>query len=190
MTTALCCRLAGVDDELLLTMLTMAMTLIVCMKKNLSIEFTASMIIVGNILGYLLGTLGANLMGLAISSPYLIQPLSTFITTEILGWSIVAIAGIFKLGKSEAKKESFLSPYMKWLLFAAGSIFMMRIVVAFIFSQLDLDQESIYNTIKDKVLERSLYLYNNKHCHTCAQCLSLGVSSYKCPKYHHLNVYE
>ena len=151
MTTALCCRLAGVDDELLLTMLTMAMTLIVCMKKNLSIEFTASMIIVGNILGYLLGTLGANLMGLAISSPYLIQPLSTFITTEILGWSIVAIAGIFKLGKSEAKKESFSSPYMKWLLFAAGSIFMMRIVVAFIFSQLDLDQESIYNTIKDIV---------------------------------------
>ena len=103
MTTALCCRLAGVDDELLLTMLTMAMTLIVCMKKNLSIEFTASMIIVGNILGYLLGTLGANLMGLAMSSPYLIQPLSTFITTESLGWSIVAIAGIFKLGKSAVK---------------------------------------------------------------------------------------
>ena len=149
--TALCCRLAGVDDELLLTMLTMAMTLIICLKKDLSIEFTASMIIVGNILGYLLGTLGANLMGLAISSPYLIQPLSTFITTEILGWCIVAIAGIFKLGKSEAKKESFSSPYMKWLLLAAGSIFMMRIVVAFIFSQLDLDQESIYNTIKDIV---------------------------------------
>lgn len=50
--------------------------------------------------------------------------------------------------------------------------------------------KEIYNTIKDKVLERSLYLYNNKHCHTCAQCLSLGVSSYKCPKCHHLNVYD
>ena len=50
--------------------------------------------------------------------------------------------------------------------------------------------KEIYTTIKDKVLERSLYLYNNKHCHTCAQCLSLGASSYKCPKCHHLNVYE
>ena len=149
--TALCCGLAGVDDELLLTTLTMAMTLIVCLKKDLSIEFSASMIIVGNILGYLLGTLGAHLMSLAMSSPYIIQPVSTFITTEILGWSIVAIAGIFKLGKSEEKKESFSSPYMKWLLLAAGCIFIMRIVVAFIFSQLDLDQESIYNTIKDTV---------------------------------------
>ena len=50
--------------------------------------------------------------------------------------------------------------------------------------------KEIYNTIKDKVVERSLYLYSNKHCHTCAQCLSLGLSSYKCPKCHHLNVYE
>ena len=46
----------------------------------------------------------------------------------------------------------------------------------------------IYNTIKDKVLERSLYLYPNKNCHTCAQCFTVGLSSYKCPKCHHLQV--
>ena len=40
--TALCCQVYNVDDELLLTVLTMAMILIVCMKKNLSIECTAS----------------------------------------------------------------------------------------------------------------------------------------------------
>lgn len=147
--TALCCRLCQVNDELLLTMLTMAMILIVCLKKNLSIEFSASMIIVGNILGYLLGTLGAHLMSFMLSSPYIIQPLSTFITTEILGWSIVAIAGIFRLGKSEERKESLTSPYMKWLLLATGCIFMLRIAVAFIFSQLDLDSDSIYNTVRD-----------------------------------------
>ena len=144
--TALCCRLCQVNDELLLTMLTMAMTLIVCLKKNLSIEFSASMIIVGNILGYLLGTLGAHLMSFALSSPYVIQPLSTFITTEILGWSIVAIAGLFKLGKSEETKSS---PYLKWLLLATGCIFMVRIAVAFIFSQLKLDPDSVYNTVRD-----------------------------------------
>ena len=115
--TALSCRLCQVNDELLLTMLTMAMTLLICLKKNLSIEFSASMIIAGNILGYLLGTLGAHMMGFAIDSPYIIQPVSTFVTTEILGWSIVAIASIFKLGKSEEKKAS---PYMKWLLLATG----------------------------------------------------------------------
>ena len=60
--TALCCQLYKVDDELLLTVLTMAMTLMVCLKKNLSTEFTASIIIVANIIGYLLGTMGANIM--------------------------------------------------------------------------------------------------------------------------------
>ena len=144
--TALCCRLCQVNDELLLTMLTMAMTLIVCLNKNLSIEFSASMIIVGNILGYLLGTLGAHLMSFVLSSPYIIQPLSTFITTEILGWSIVAIAGLFKLGKSEETKAS---PYLKWLLLATGCIFMMRIAVAFTFSHLNLDSDSVYNTVRD-----------------------------------------
>jgi hypothetical protein len=146
--TALCCRLYDVDDELLLTMLTMAMTLIVCLKKNLSIEFTASMIIVGNILGYLLGTLGARLLGFAFTSPYIIQPVSTFITTEILGWSIVAIAGIFRLGKSDEEKGTLSSPYMKWFLLAAGFIFILRLGVVLFLSEVDMDPESIYDIIQ------------------------------------------
>ena len=51
---ALGCRLSGVDDELLLTILTMSMALILCMKKGLSIEFTAAIVIVVNIIGFLL----------------------------------------------------------------------------------------------------------------------------------------
>ena len=47
--TALSCRLAGVEDEILLTILTIGMSLLICYRKNLSIEFTASIIIVGNI---------------------------------------------------------------------------------------------------------------------------------------------
>ena len=62
--TALSCRLAGVEDELLLTIMTIAMSLLICYRKNLSIEFTASIIIVGNIIGYLMGTIGANLLQL------------------------------------------------------------------------------------------------------------------------------
>lgn len=157
MTTALCCRLAGVDDELLLTMLTMAMTLIVCMKKNLSIEFTASIVIVGNILGYLLGTLGANILSLVFTSPYAIQPLSTFVTTELLGWGIVAIAGIFRLGKADEDDSSLASPYLKWLLLAAGFIFILRLGVVFIFSEVSVDSTSVYNIIKD-VLTNSVGL--------------------------------
>lgn len=157
LSTALCCRLSGVDDELFLTMLTMAMTLIVCLKKNLSIEFTASMIIVGNIIGYLLGTMGAKILGSAFTSPYIIQPLSTFITTEFLGWGIVAIANLFKLGKTDKDKRVLSSSYTKWLLLAAGIIFILRIGVVLILSQVSVDSESIYGIIQD-ILSNSVGL--------------------------------
>lgn len=157
LSTALCCRLSGVDDELFLTMLTMAMTLIVCLKKNLSIEFTASMIIVGNIIGYLLGTMGAHILGSAFTSPYIIQPLSTFVTTELLGWGIVAIANLFKLGKTDKDKRVLSSSYTKWLLLAAGIIFILRIGVVLIFSQVSVDSESIYGIIQD-ILSNSVGL--------------------------------
>ena len=157
LSTALCCRLSGVDDELFLTMLTMAMTLIVCLKKNLSIEFTASMIIVGNIIGYLLGTMGAKILGSAFTSPYIIQPLSTFITTELLGWGIVAIANLFKLGKTDKDKRVLSSSYTKWLLLAAGIIFILRIGVVLMFSQVSVDSESIYGIIQN-ILSNSVGL--------------------------------
>ena len=157
LSTALCCRLSGVDDELFLTMLTMAMTLIVCLKKNLSIEFTASMIIVGNIIGYLLGTMGAKILGFAFTSPYIIQPLSTLITTELLGWGIVAIANLFKLGKTDKDKRVLSSSYTKWLLLAAGIIFILRIGVVLIFSQVSVDSESIYGIIQN-ILSNSVGL--------------------------------
>ena len=38
----------------------------------------------------------------------------------------------------------------------------------------------------DRVLERSLYLYRNRNCHTCAKLLAQGKSTQKCPKCHHL----
>ena len=47
---ALCCRLAGVEDELLLTILTMTMVLLICLKRSLNIELTAANIIIANIL--------------------------------------------------------------------------------------------------------------------------------------------
>lgn len=155
--TALCCQVYNVDDELLLTVLTMAMILIVCMKKNLSIEFTASIIIVGNIIGYLMGTLGAKLIGMMFTSPYAIYPLSTLLTTEVLGWSIVAIAGIFKLGRSSQDRGSLSSPYMKWLLLAAVSIFVLRIGIVFLFSKAPVDSENVYDIVRD-ILSNSVGL--------------------------------
>ena len=46
--------------------------------------------------------------------------------------------------------------------------------------------KDILGTFVDKVLDRSLYLYKNRNCHTCSKLLSMGMSTKKCPKCHHL----
>ena len=46
--------------------------------------------------------------------------------------------------------------------------------------------KDILGEFVDKVIERSLYLYKNRHCHSCARLLSKGESTYNCPKCHHL----
>ena len=46
--------------------------------------------------------------------------------------------------------------------------------------------KDILGEFVDKVIERSLYLYKNRHCHSCARRLSKGESTYNCPKCHHL----
>ena len=46
--------------------------------------------------------------------------------------------------------------------------------------------KDILGEFVDKVLDRSLYVYRNRNCHTCAKLLSMGKSTQKCPKCHHL----
>ena len=47
-------------------------------------------------------------------------------------------------------------------------------------------RQDILGEFVDKVLDRSLYVYRNRNCHTCAKLLSMGKSTQKCPKCHHL----
>lgn len=130
---ALSCRLAGFEDELLLTILTMTMALIICLKKGLSIEFTAASIIVANVIGYFMGTVGADLLELVMKSSYAVHALSTAVTTEVLGWSIVAFTKVVRQ-KNALEDGKLAMPYLKWLLLAMGGIFILRLCIIFLFS--------------------------------------------------------
>ena len=46
--------------------------------------------------------------------------------------------------------------------------------------------KDILGSFVDKMLDRSLYVYRNRNCHTCSKLLSMGMSTKKCPKCHHL----
>lgn len=154
---ALCCRLAGVDDELLLTILTMALALIICMRKKLSIEFTAAIVIVMNILGFLLGTFGARILEAFFLSGYAVNAVSTALTTEILGWSVVAMTGMPHMDPKERDEDMLSSPYMKWLLLVVGGIFVLRLLIVTFFSGEQFGSDRIFEMTR-QVLSNSVAL--------------------------------
>ena len=158
---ALLCRLAGIDDELFLTILTMALSLIICLRQGLKVEFTAAVVIIVNIIGYLLGTLGANVLGSFIQSEYVIHSLSTLITTEILGWCIMAMTRVFS-NKDDNQEDSIPGPkntttYMKWMLLIASFIIILRLIIIVFLSRSQLQQVQILDSLS-RVMSNSFSL--------------------------------
>lgn len=141
---ALGCRFIGVGDELLLTVLTMALALIICKKKGVSIEFTVAIVIVMNILGYLLGTFGADVLETFSLSEYAVNAVATAVTTEILGWSVVAMTRFFKKDPDSMKPDTPSSTYLRWLLFISGGIFFIRLLIVAVFARGHLDGDGVF----------------------------------------------
>ena len=142
---ALCCRLAGIEDELLLTILTMTMALIVCLKQGFNIELTAATIIVVNILGYFIGNFGARILQPFISQAYAIHAISTLITTEILGWSITGLSSIFNIRKRQ-KENLTDTPYLSWLILAMCGVFVFRLGIVILFSSEHFMEGDVFGT--------------------------------------------
>ena len=145
---ALVCRYAGLNDELLLTVLTMSMVLIICMKRWISIEFAASCVIVANVFGYILGHFGAELLQPLIGTNPAANAVATIITTEFLGWTILGITRIFRSKETVDRKE--IAPnslQMQWLLAAVGIIFVLRIGIVLLLSSAPVDTSEIISAI-------------------------------------------
>ena len=152
---AFACRFNGVEDELLLTILTMAMTLIICVRKSFNAEFTAASIIMVNIIGYILGNAGAVVFSYVIRSSYMIHALATTLTTEILGWSIVIFSRLMHRNKGESRQLP--SQFLKWIILAMGAAFAIRIGILFLVSS-DLFVSGAMMKATTKVLSSSFAL--------------------------------
>lgn len=122
---AFLCRTGGVDDELALTLLSILMILLICLRRGLNVEFTAACIIVVNVIGYLLGTGIAALIGRAMASQPLVHALSSCLTTEVLGWGVVGTVKFF--GRGERTGAPRRTPRIGLLLLAVGAIFALRL---------------------------------------------------------------
>jgi len=137
------CRALGLTDEIALTLLTMLLVVIVCLRRGMSAKFMAFSLILVNIIGFFIAKGISSLLGLLSSSPLVVNPISTFLTTEILGWGIYMIAGRLSRG---GRFQVTDSSGMRWLLTAFVIIIAVRLAILLIISG-GVDRENIVASI-------------------------------------------
>ena len=103
------------------------MIILVCLRKSLNLEFTTVIIIVINVIGYILGTAGANLIELLFESELAIHAISTALTTELLGWGTILIGDIIGRYRQTPERTKILR--MPWLIAVVCIIFMFRLAI-------------------------------------------------------------
>lgn len=131
---ALVCQWGGMDDALTLTILTMTMTVILCLKKGMPIDIVAVMVIVVNVVGFVVGTVGAELIRHLVHVELAARLLATALTTELLGWTLVLLAKLtYKINGVEADLARSDSK-LRWALVIVGVIFALRIGAAMLFA--------------------------------------------------------
>lgn len=140
---ALGCRALGLTDEIVLTLLSMLLVVIVCLRRGMSAKFMAFSLILVNIVGYGIAKGISSLLGLAFSSPLVVNPISTFLTTEIVGWSIYMIAGrLSRDGKFQVTDTSGV----RWLLLAFVIVIAVRLAIL-LYINGGIDRENIVASI-------------------------------------------
>ncbi|MBR5256054.1 MAG: histidine kinase [Bacteroidales bacterium] len=147
------CALLGWPDSLLLTALTMALTVMVCYRRNLTVEFTAICVLLVNILGYVLGHLGADMFN--FQNEILNRALASFVTTEIIGWALDLYARTWHIPSSD---RSSWRENLGWLVFAIIAVFALRLFIElFIFRKGPFEGMNIVTTFRS-YLSNSLVL--------------------------------
>jgi len=120
------CRAIGLTDEIPLTLLTMLLVVIVCLRRGMSAKFMAFSLILVNIVGFGIAKAISSLLGLFVSEPLVVNPISTFVTTEIVGWGTYLIAGrLSRDGKFQVTDSSGI----RWLLLAFVVIIAVRLTI-------------------------------------------------------------
>ena len=147
---ALGCRAGGIADDLMLTLLTMVMVVVLCLRRPTDITFMAISVILVNLVGFALGMGLAALIGLFASSPLVIHPVSTFLCTEAIGWgsygAAVQYAGRHPISTGNADKEN-----VRWLLVAFLLIIIIRLMLMFVVSDFEDTRSTLIGILLDYI---------------------------------------
>ena len=127
--TTILCYALGIGDTLFLTLWTVIMTILLCVREHLSVELTVIVVILGNIVGFLIGVAIAGPIGIWIPQPVYAHALSTFLTTEGLGWAILGFVRLFP-GVARHHSASISYSQLKWVTIAAAIILALRLALS------------------------------------------------------------
>lgn len=122
------CYSTGIADELMLTLLTMFLVVMLCFRRRVGVLFMAIAVILVNPLGFSVGMGLASLLSLLPLPVTVVHSLSTLVCTEILGWSTEFCA--LRFGASAGPGASD-GRSLRWLLLAFVLIIMVRLVLIF-----------------------------------------------------------
>jgi len=127
---SLSCGLIGIADDLLLTLLTMMLVVIICLRLRLSVIFMALAVVLVNLVGFLLGVGLAALFNLLPLSPLAVHPIATFLCTELIGWGTEGF-GVRYLSHHPAA-ETPDSKSLRWLLVAFVAMLLLRLFLMYL----------------------------------------------------------
>lgn len=116
------CRAVGIADDLLLTLLTMLMVVIICLRRATNVVYMSTAVILANIVGFGLGMGMAALFNLTSVPDAVVHPLSTFICTQVIGFLVEFFAKSSVSGIGGAKG-------LRWMLLAFVLIIILRLVI-------------------------------------------------------------
>ncbi len=130
---ALGCRLGGLADDMALTLLSMLMVVVLCLRCRVSGFLMTVSVLAVNLVGVLLGRGTAWLIDSFTDSPLVIFPISTFLSTEIIGWTMLLIARRYARKHTEAPEQ--MASSLIWLLIAFVVILVTRLAILLLYSQ-------------------------------------------------------
>lgn len=129
--------LAAIPDSRLLTLMTLLMTLVICVRENANLETTCLSFVILTIAGYYLGMESLKLCSYLtgeLLSP-LNQAVSSFITTEFLGWGLYALLHFAGNSfKTEESDEHYWDKRFSWVALAVLLVFGVRLLIGMVVS--------------------------------------------------------
>lgn len=119
------CHFVGIADDIMLTLLTMMLVVIICLRRRVGMIFMALSVVLVNVIGFGLGMGLAALFKLVQMSTIVAHPLATFISTELIGWSTEGVASLHL--RRYRPNEAPDPRSMRWLLGAFIIVIIFRL---------------------------------------------------------------